>query len=76
MPNYFTINGKAYPATETIDMKVGETLRAAQGKIEKGKPAVLPPDRGAWATWLHGGWDKAGALLAPYSSSLMRQLER
>jgi hypothetical protein len=23
MPNYFTINGKAYPATETIDMKVG-----------------------------------------------------
>ena len=27
MPNYFTINGKAYPATETIDMKVGETLR-------------------------------------------------
>ena len=27
MPNYFTINGKAYPATDTIEMKVGETLR-------------------------------------------------
>lgn len=27
LPNYFTINGKAYPATETIPMKVGETLR-------------------------------------------------
>jgi manganese oxidase len=27
MANYFTINGKAYPATDTIDMKVGETLR-------------------------------------------------
>ena len=27
MPNYFTINGKAYPATETIDMKIGETLK-------------------------------------------------
>lgn len=27
MPNYFTINGKAYPATETIHMKVGETLK-------------------------------------------------
>ena len=27
LPNYFTINGKAYPATETISMKVGETLK-------------------------------------------------
>jgi FtsP/CotA-like multicopper oxidase with cupredoxin domain len=26
-PNYFTINGKAYPATETVHMKVGETLK-------------------------------------------------
>lgn len=26
LPNYFTINGKAYPATETIRMKVGETV--------------------------------------------------
>ena len=34
-------------------------------------PVVLPPHRGAWATWLHGGWDKASALLQPYSSSLM-----
>ena len=27
LPNYFTINGKAYPATETIRMKVGETVK-------------------------------------------------
>jgi hypothetical protein len=27
LPNYFTINGKAYPATETIKMKVGQTLK-------------------------------------------------
>jgi len=27
LPNYFTINGKAYPATDTIQMKVGETLK-------------------------------------------------
>ncbi|WP_192385807.1 DUF4396 domain-containing protein [Mesorhizobium silamurunense] len=27
MPNFFTINGKAYPSTETIRMKVGETLK-------------------------------------------------
>ncbi len=27
MPNFFTINGKAYPETETIHMKVGEKVR-------------------------------------------------
>ena len=27
LPNYFTINGKAYPETETIRMKVGETIK-------------------------------------------------
>jgi FtsP/CotA-like multicopper oxidase with cupredoxin domain len=27
MPNFFTINGKSYPKTETIDMKVGEKVR-------------------------------------------------
>jgi len=26
-PNFFTINGKAYPSTETIPMKLGETLK-------------------------------------------------
>lgn len=26
-PNYFTINGKAFPSTDTIPMKVGETLK-------------------------------------------------
>lgn len=27
MPNYFTINGRAFPLTDTIKMKVGETLK-------------------------------------------------
>jgi manganese oxidase len=27
MPNYFTINGKSYPETETVEMEVGEKLR-------------------------------------------------
>ena len=27
MPNYFTINGRSYPSTDTIRMKVGETLK-------------------------------------------------
>lgn len=26
-PNFFTINGRAYPATDTIHMRVGETLK-------------------------------------------------
>ncbi|MDQ2840914.1 MAG: DUF4396 domain-containing protein [Acidobacteriota bacterium] len=26
-PNYFTINGRAYPATDTISMRIGETLK-------------------------------------------------
>ena len=26
-PNYFTINGRAYPSTDTIPMRVGETLK-------------------------------------------------
>jgi hypothetical protein len=27
LPNYFTINGKAYPSTDTIPMKVGQTIK-------------------------------------------------
>jgi FtsP/CotA-like multicopper oxidase with cupredoxin domain len=27
MPNYFTINGRAFPSTDMIRMKVGETVR-------------------------------------------------
>jgi FtsP/CotA-like multicopper oxidase with cupredoxin domain len=27
LPNYFTINGKAYPSTDTIQMKVGQTVK-------------------------------------------------
>ncbi|WP_458761194.1 DUF4396 domain-containing protein [Afipia sp. TerB] len=26
-PNYFTINGKAYPSTDTVSMKVGQTIK-------------------------------------------------
>src|SRR5258707_13302117 len=27
LPNFFTINGKAYPSTDTIAMKVGQTVK-------------------------------------------------
>lgn len=35
-------------------------------------PAILPPDPRAHDLWLRGGWDRASALLQPYSSSLMQ----
>ena len=34
-------------------------------------PAILPPDPGAWQTWLNANWTRASQMLAPYSSSLM-----
>lgn len=37
-------------------------------------PVILPADAQAQDVWLRGGWDRAQALLVPYSSSLM--LER
>ena len=37
-------------------------------------PVILPPDAKAQDLWLRGAWDRAAALLQPYSSSLM--LER
>lgn len=27
LPNYFTINGKAYPSTDTVSMRVGQTIK-------------------------------------------------
>jgi putative SOS response-associated peptidase YedK len=33
-------------------------------------PAILSADPAAWRLWLGGGWDRAAALVAPYSSSL------
>lgn len=36
-------------------------------------PVILPPDPEARQVWLHGGWDRAQRLIAPYSSSLMRE---
>ncbi len=36
-------------------------------------PVILPGSDRAWHDWLNDVWDKAGALIAPYSSSLMRE---
>lgn len=34
-------------------------------------PVILSPDRATQDLWLRGGWDRAKALIQPYSSSLM-----
>ncbi|MFB0613764.1 SOS response-associated peptidase family protein [Aurantiacibacter poecillastricola] len=39
-------------------------------------PVILPPHRGAHELWLRAGWDRASALLEPYSSSLMQEAVR
>jgi putative SOS response-associated peptidase YedK len=36
-------------------------------------PVILPPDPAAWQLWLSGDWARASTLIAPYSSSLMRE---
>jgi putative SOS response-associated peptidase YedK len=38
-------------------------------------PVILPPDAQVQDQWLRGGWDRASALLVPYSSSLMLERE-
>ncbi|KLI62976.1 SOS response-associated peptidase family protein [Aurantiacibacter marinus] len=37
-------------------------------------PVILPPDPRAHDIWLRAGWDHAKRLLAPYSSTLMREV--
>lgn len=35
-------------------------------------PVILPADPAAHDLWLRGGWDRAGTLVQPYASSMMR----
>jgi putative SOS response-associated peptidase YedK len=35
-------------------------------------PAILRAESTNWRDWLMGGWDRAQALVAPYSSGMMR----
>ncbi|GAA4643017.1 SOS response-associated peptidase [Pontixanthobacter gangjinensis] len=39
-------------------------------------PVILPPDPAVHQTWLYADWARARTLLQPYSSSLMRGVER
>jgi hypothetical protein len=51
MPNYFTINGKAYPATDTIAMKVGETLTCASSEPTRARSTRCTSTAGRSRWW-------------------------
>jgi putative SOS response-associated peptidase YedK len=56
------------PSFALVTCEANAALRA-EGR--ETMPVILPPDPKAQRTWLGGGWDRAQALIAPYSSSLM-----
>ncbi len=56
------------PSFAIVSCEANAALRA-QGRDTM--PVILPPDPQAHETWLRSGWDKARALVVPYSSSLM-----
>ena len=55
-PNFFTINGKAYPATDTIHMALGETLKfrfsGFQFKSNRGISSPTPKSAENWLQWM------------------------
>ena len=60
-----------------MDAQLPGALSVGQHRVNLGRdamPVILPGDETARRLWLLGEWDRAKALLAPYSSSLM--LER
>ncbi|GGB93255.1 hypothetical protein GCM10011494_09610 [Novosphingobium endophyticum] len=58
------------PGFALLTCEANAALRAAGRDT---MPVILSPDRAAQDLWLHGGWDRAGRLIVPYSSSLMRE---
>jgi putative SOS response-associated peptidase YedK len=56
------------PSFALITCQANAALRA-EGR--ETMPVILPPDPQAWRLWLGGGWNRARALIAPYSSSLI-----
>ena len=56
------------PSFALLSCAAGAALRKLGQEV---MPAILPPDPGAWQTWLNADWARASQLLAPYSSSLL-----
>lgn len=60
------------PSFALLTCEPNAALRAAG---RESMPVILPADPETQDLWLRGGWDRAQALLAPYSSSLMLERE-
>ncbi len=60
------------PSFALLTCPANETVRQVGRDV---MPVVLPPDPRAWATWLHGGWDKAAELLRPCPGDTLREIE-
>lgn len=60
------------PSFALVTCEANAALRA-EGRDTM--PVILPPDPQAHHLWLNGGWGRAQALVAPYSSSLMAMRE-
>jgi putative SOS response-associated peptidase YedK len=58
------------PSFALLMCEPNATLRAAG---RDSMPVILPPDTAAHDVWLRGDWNRARALLAPYSSSQMTE---
>ena len=61
-PNYFTINGRAYPSTDTIKMKVGETVKV---RLRRLKQRLHPSDAHPWRAFHCRVVARDGETLAP-----------
>lgn len=58
------------PGFALLTCEANAALRAAGRDT---MPVILPRDPAARDLWLHGNWERARALVAPYSSSLMHE---
>jgi len=58
------------PSFAILSCPANALLRAAGRET---MPVILPPDPAAQDDWLHADWNRAARLIAPYSSSLMRE---
>lgn len=58
------------PGFALLTCEANAALRAAG---RDSMPVILPADPAAQDLWLRGGWERARALVTPYSSSLMRE---
>ena len=73
-PNYFAINGRAYPPTDTVKMRVGETLKVRIAGSSNGFIHPMHFHRGPLKLLLFAGnpWAPFRALFRRYRERWVR----